>query len=265
MPNLETYVGTARSRVDGRAKVTGAARYAAEFAAPGLLHGSVVSSAIAKGRIIRIDTEAARAVPGVVEVFTHENRPSTAWFTYKYRDEVGPPGSPFRPLYDNAILYSGQPVALVLAEDLEIAQYAASLIRVDYEVAGHATDLHHKRGNAYVPKQRRTGIAPPPSPRGDADKAYAEAPVRVENEYHIAIEHHNPMEPHATTVVWEGGGRITVHDKTQGAQNTHGYVTSVFGLSNDDVRVISPFVGGAFGSGLRPQYQLSSRSWRHWR
>ena len=256
MPNLETYVGTARRRVDGRAKVTGAAKYAAEFTAPGLLHGSVVSGAIAKGRIMRIDTEAARAVPGVVEVFTHENRPSTAWFTHKYQDEVAPPGTPFQPLYDNAILYSGQPVALVLAEDLETAQYAASLVRVDYEAAGHATNFHHRRGDAYVPKQRRTGIAPPPIPRGDADKAYAEAPVRVENEYHIAIEHHNPMEPHATTVVWEGSGGITVHDKTQGAQNTQSYVTSVFGLSKDEVRVVSPFVGGAFGSGLRPQYQL---------
>ncbi|HJS87710.1 MAG TPA: xanthine dehydrogenase family protein molybdopterin-binding subunit [Acetobacteraceae bacterium] len=256
MPNAETYVGTARSRVDGRAKVTGAAKYAAEFAAPGLLHGAVVSSAIAKGRIIRIDTEPARAVPGVAQVFTHENRPSTAWFTHKYRDEVAPPGSPFRPLYDNTVLYSGQPVALVLAEDLETAQYAASLVRVDYEVAEHATDLRHKRGEAYVPKQKRTGVAPPPSPRGDADKAYAEAPVRVENEYRVAIEHHNPMELHAATVVWEGDGRITVHDKTQGVHNTHTYVTSVFGLSQNDVRVISPFVGGAFGSGLRPQYQL---------
>ncbi len=256
MPNTATYVGTARSRVDGKAKVTGTAKYAAEFAAPGLLHGCVVSGAIAKGRITTIDTEAALAVPGVIQVFTHENRPSEAWFDYKYRDEVAPPGSPFRPLYDDKILYSGQPVALVLAEDLGTAAYAASLVRVEYDVAAHATDLVHKLGEAYVPKQKRTGISPPPSPRGDAAKAYAEAPVRVEAEYRVAIEHHNPMEMHATTVVWEGDGKITVHDKIQGVQNTQGYIMGVFGLSKSDVRVVTPFVGGAFGSGLRPQYQL---------
>ncbi len=134
--------------------------------------------------------------------------------------------------------------------------YAASLVRVEYEVADHATDLAHKRGEAYVPKQKRTGVSPPPTPRGDAAKAYADAPVRVENEYRVAIEHHNPMEMHATTVVWEGDGKITVHDKIQGVQNCQGYITGVFGLSTADVRVIAPFVGGAFGSGLRPQYQL---------
>ena len=80
--------------------------------------------------------------------------------------------------------------------------------------------------------------------------------MRVAGEYRPRLEHHNPMEPHASTVVWEGGGKLTVHDKTQGVQNSQGYVASVFGLSKDDVRVISPFVGGAFGSGLRPQYQL---------
>ena len=86
-----------------------------------------------------------------------------------------------------------------------------------------------------------------------------QAPVKFENEYRVAVEHHNPMEPHATTVIWEDGGKLVVYDKTQGVQNSQNYVTGVFGLKKDDVRVISPFVGGAFGSGLRPQYQLSWR------
>lgn len=256
MPQSQPHVGAARSRVDGPAKVTGTAKYAAEFDAPGLLHGYVVSSAVARGRIARIDTRAAEAVPGVVRVYTHENRPRTAWFDYKYHDETSPPGSPLRPLYDAQILYSGQPVALVVAEEFGIARYAASLVRIDYESSEHLTDLERAQAEAYVPKKKRNGIATPPKPRGDARGAFENAPVKVRGEYRVAIEHHNPMEPHASTVIWEEGGRLTVHDKTQGPQNSQRYVAGVFGLKEQDVRVVSPFVGGAFGSGLRPQYQL---------
>jgi xanthine dehydrogenase YagR molybdenum-binding subunit len=141
MPQAESYLGTAQSRVDGRAKVTGTAKYAAEFNVPGLTYGVVVSSAIAKGRIKSIDISAALAVPGVLHVFTHENRPRTAWFSSKYQDETAPPGSPFRPLYDDRIVYGGQPIALVVAEDFGTADYAASLLRVEYAVETHMTDL----------------------------------------------------------------------------------------------------------------------------
>jgi len=256
MPNSETHFGAPRSRVDGRLKVTGAAKYAGEFTAPDLAHGYVVSSAIAKGRITAIDTAEAEAMPGVLRIFTHENRPATAWLSRSYRDAVAPPGTPFRPLYDEKILYSGQPVALVVAESFEAARDAGALVRVTYEAEPPGTDLRTRLAEAYVPPKDRAGIDPPPKPRGDAASAYAAAPAKVENGYHVAPEHHNPMEPHASTVVWEGDGRITVHDKIQGAQNTFDYVTSVFSLPKKDVRVISPFVGGAFGSGLRPQYQL---------
>ena len=121
IPNLENHVGSPRNRVDGAAKVTGAAQYAGEFTAPDLAHGYVVSGSVAKGRITSIETAAALAVPGVIEVFTHENRPRTAWFDYNYQDQVAPPGTPFRALYDDTILYSGQPVALVVAETQEAA------------------------------------------------------------------------------------------------------------------------------------------------
>jgi xanthine dehydrogenase YagR molybdenum-binding subunit len=252
----DPHVGSPRSRVDGPAKVTGAARYAAEFTAPDLTYGYVVSSAVARGRIAQIDVAAAEAVSGVLKVFTHENRPRTAWFNSSYQDEVAPPGTPFRPLYDERIQYSGQPIALVVAETFEIARYAASLIRADYETEPHETDLKLARAQAYVPPKKRSGITPPPKPEGDAMKAYSEAPVRVWGEFTIAREHHNPMEPHASTVMWDGGGKLTVYDKIQGVQNSQGYIASVFGLSKDDVRVLSPFVGGGFGSGLRPQYQL---------
>jgi xanthine dehydrogenase YagR molybdenum-binding subunit len=256
MPDSVTHVGSPRSRVDGPAKVTGAARYAAEYKAPGLAHGYVVSGTIAKGRITRIDSGAALAVPGVLAVLTHENRPRTAWLDRSHRDDVAPPGSPFRALYSDSVAFSGQPVALVVAEDWGLARHAATLVRVEYAPEEHATDLAIQRAEAYEPREKRSGVDPPPSPRGDAAGTFRTAPVRVEGEYRVPVEHHNPMEMHATTVIWEDDGNLTVYDKIQGVQNTHAYVTSVFGLAKDKVRVLSPFVGGAFGSGLRPQYQL---------
>ena len=248
------YIGKPTSRVDGRAKVTGEAKYAAEFNVPNLTYGYVVSSEIAKGKITEIDVSEALLLPGVLQVFTHKNRPAIAWFDRSYKDEVAVPGSPFRPLNNNQIFYSGQPVALVVAEEFEIARYAASLIRVKYDQEAHVTDLNQKREAAYEPKPR-DGIQPPPKPRGNPESAFANAATQHEAEYTAPTEHHNPMESFATTVVWDDG-KIIVHDKTQGAPNVQKYICHVFGLSSSDVRVLSPFVGGAFGSGLRPQYQV---------
>lgn len=248
------YIGKPTSRVDGRAKVTGEAKYAAEFN-PNLTYGYVVSSEIAKGKITKIDASDALKLPGVLQVFTHENRPHIAWFDRSYKDEAAVPGSPFRPLNNNEIWYSGQPIALVVAEEFEIARCAASLICVEYDREAHVTDLDQKRESAYKPKER-SGIKPPPKPRGNAEEAFANAATQHEAEYTVPSEHHNPIESFATTVVWEDDGKITVYDKTQGAPNVQNYICHVFRLSKDDVRVLSPFVGGAFGSGLRPQYQV---------
>ncbi|QQP90612.1 xanthine dehydrogenase family protein molybdopterin-binding subunit [Skermanella sp. TT6] len=255
-PEGGRYVGSAQRRIDGKLKVTGGARYAGEFPAPGLTFGYVICSEIAHGRITRIDTSAAEAVPGVIKVLTHLNRPKVADEDKKYQDQTAPPGSPMRALGDDRIAYSGQPIGLVVAETFELARYAATLVEIEYESWPHKSDLKAERAAAYEPKEKRNGIAPAPPPRGDVDAAFAKAPVRFENEYRVAVEHHNPMEPHATTVIWGDGGKLTVYDKTQGVQNSQNYVTGVFGLNKEDVRVISPFVGGAFGSGLRPQYQL---------
>jgi xanthine dehydrogenase YagR molybdenum-binding subunit len=249
------YIGQPINRVDGRAKVTGAAKYAGEYNVPNLAYGYVVSSPISKGKIKKIDASGALRLKGVLQVFTHENSPRLAQSDESYTDEVAPPGSPFRPLHDDEIKYSGQPVALVVAENFELARYAASLARIEYESEAHATDLKERRGEAYLPRLRQV-IPQPPDPRGDADKAFANAATRLEAEYTSPFEHHNPMETFATTVVWENDGKMTVYDKTQGVQNIHGYICNIFGLSKDDVRVVSPFVGGAFGSGLRPQYQV---------
>ncbi|HEY1459204.1 MAG TPA: xanthine dehydrogenase family protein molybdopterin-binding subunit [Casimicrobiaceae bacterium] len=254
MPAVSPFPGAWHTRVDGALKVTGRARYAGDFPARALAHGWVVSAAIAKGSIARIDMRAALAVRGVLRVYTHKKRPGAAWFNYKYHDAVGPPGRPFRPLRDGRIHFSGQPIALVVAEDLETARYAASLVRVEYRPDAATIDVERVRESAAEPAKRRSG--PPPEPRGDAAAAMASAPLHVDHEYRVAIEHHNPMELQATTVEWQDDGKITVHDKTQGVLNTRSYVSAVFGLTPDKVHVVAPYVGGAFGIGLRPQYQL---------
>jgi xanthine dehydrogenase YagR molybdenum-binding subunit len=247
---MSPYIGTPTSRVDGRAKVTGQAKYAGEFNVDGLAYGSVVAATITKGRIVRIDTVEALKVHGVLGVLTHQNRPHMADDDQSYRDDAAPEnGAPYRPLYDDRILFNGQPVALVLAEDWETARYAAALVRVEYKAEDHVTDLHAAQGKAFV-------VEKPEKPRGDAAKALAAASVRHEAEYFIPIEHHNPMELFASTVVWTGDGKLTVYDKTQGVQNVQRYLCGVFGLKPDDMTVMSPFMGGGFGSGLRPQYQV---------
>src|SRR5436190_18293680 len=134
-----SYLGKPTSRIDGRAKVTGLAKYAAEYNVSGLAHGCVVSSAIAKGRIKRIHTADALAVDGVLDVLTHDHRPKLASSPKKYTDDVAPEGTPFRPLYDDQVLFNGQPVALVVAEEFEIARFAAALVRVEYEQEAHDT------------------------------------------------------------------------------------------------------------------------------
>src|SRR5437762_10573913 len=248
---MVNYIGTATSRVDGRAKVTGEAKYAGEFHTSGLAYGTVVESVIPKGRIARIDISEALRVEGVLDVLTHQNRPRMADTDQAWKDDVAPEdGSPFRPLYDDRIVFSGQPIALVLAEEWEIARYAASLVHVEYEKQAFVTDLHKERDRAFVVKK-------PEKPRGDAEKSYAAADVRHEADYFIPTEYHNPMELFASTVMWDGGGKLTVYDKTQGVQNVQRYLCSVFDKQGNEVRVVSPFVGGAFGSGLRPQYQVA--------
>jgi xanthine dehydrogenase YagR molybdenum-binding subunit len=246
---MTSYIGSATSRIDGRAKVTGAAKYAAEYDQGGVVYGNVVGSMIAKGRVARIDSREALRVEGVLAVLTHENRPRMADRDDAYKDDAAPDGSPFRPLFDDKIRFSGQPVALVVAEDWETARYAASLLNIEYSEEAHATDIYAQRKEAFV-------IEKPEKPRGDAARAYATAAVRHEAEYFIPTENHNPMELFASTVIWEGNGKLTVYDKTQGVQNVHRYLCGVFGLKPEDVKVVSPYMGGGFGSGLRPQYQV---------
>jgi xanthine dehydrogenase YagR molybdenum-binding subunit len=255
---MAPYIGTGTSRIDGVAKVTGAAKYAAEFNAPGLLHGSIATSTIAKGRITRIDASAAKRVKGVLDVLTHANRPQMAGNDKAYKDDVAPLGSPFRPLYDNKIKFNGQPIALVVAETSEVARFAASLVRVEYEKEAQITDIYSQRDAAIPVKPPTNALEAfftPPKMRGAPEQALSAAAVRHEAEYYTPIEHHNPMELFASTVIYERDGKFTVYDKTQGVQNVQRYLCSVFGLKPQEVCVMSPFVGGAFGVGLRPQFE----------
>ena len=243
-------IGQPLDRVDGLLKVTGQARYAGEYPEDGLLHGSVVSGTVARGRVLRIDASRALALPGVVAVIDHTNRPRIASYDEPYQDADAADGSPFRPLYNDQVLYSGQPLALVVAENLELARYAGSLIDIEYATEEHQTDLIILQNDAHP------APAELPKPRGNFQGEYASSALSVDVSYSTPIEHHNPMEPHASTVLYQPDGSLHIHDKTQGTQNGQAYVQKVFGLEKEQVRVFAAFVGGAFGSGLRPQYQL---------
>ncbi len=251
------YIGRPTSRVDGPAKVTGAAKYAAEFNVPGRYYGVVVSSPVTKGKITKIHSAPVLALPGVVQVFSHENAPALASLDKSYKDDGALGGSPFRPLHAPRILFSQQPVALVVAETFELARYAAFILKIDYEAEPHATDLETQRDAGFEPGKGKFGFQPPPAPRGNAKQAYEQAPHRHEAEYTHLAQHSNPMETFATTVEWLGdGNKLNIYDKTQGAHNVQRYITKVFGLSKDEARVVSKYTGGGFGGGLRPQYQV---------
>ncbi len=250
------HIGKGPNRVDGPLKVSGTAHYSGEFNVPNLAYGYVVSSPIAKGKIVAIHADEVRALPGVLEVFSHENVPHLAWLDKSYKDQIAPGGSPFRPLHSPDITFNQQPVALIVADTFELARYAAALLRIDYEQEAHETNLETKRAEGYAPGKGKTGFQPPPPPRGNPDKAWANATHQMEAEYAHGAQHHNPMELFTTTAEWRGDGQITAYDKTQGVYNVKNYLMGVFGLGKDDVRVVNQFMGGGFGSGLRPQYSV---------
>ncbi|HEX8139790.1 MAG TPA: xanthine dehydrogenase family protein molybdopterin-binding subunit [Pyrinomonadaceae bacterium] len=251
---MPRYIGKEMSRVDGVAKVTGKAKYAAEFRAPNLAYGFIVLGSVAKGTIRAIDTREAESASGVIRVFTHLNAPKLG---PKASTEYAPPRNAreqdksFRALQSDRIYFNAQPVALVVAETYEQARYAARLVKVTYNAEKHTTDTEAVRERARVPSQ-----GPPPRPRGNPEEAMKSAPVKVEAEYRIPIEHHNPMEPHAAVAVWEGD-RLTIFDKTQEVYGVRRHLASLFNVPEENVQVISPYVGGAFGSSLRPNYYPS--------
>jgi xanthine dehydrogenase YagR molybdenum-binding subunit len=239
-----TSVGAPLSRVDGRAKVTGAATYAAEFAPPHLAHAVIVTSTVGLGTITGIDDRAARAHRGVIDVVSHLNAPRLPY--RDFRTSIDPPvGERLHVLQDDGVRFFGQPVAVVVAETLEAAQHAADLVTVSYDARTPTTDLETSTATPLVPSGTHGDYA-----RGDADAALETAYTVIDERYRVARENHNPMEPHATIAQWEGE-KLTLWDKAQWVQSTASQIAAVFGLAPGNVRVISPFVGGAFGSALR--------------
>src|SRR5918994_1827601 len=244
------FIGEPISCVDGRQKVTGGATYAAEFDVPHVAHGAIVRSTVAKGRIASIDSSAAEWAPGVLAVLTHRNAPRLPYREHKA--PVDPDvGERLHVLQDDQVSHQGQPIALVVADTLEQATHAATLVRVTYAPEPATTDI--RQVEPVLPTRQQTDQGerrPAETRRGDPEGALAAAEVKVDQTYVIPREHHNPMEMHATIAAWDGD-RLTLWDKTQFVHNVADEIAAVFGIPAENVRVVSPFVGGAFGSGLR--------------
>ena len=226
-------------RRDGRDKVTGAAKYAAEFSIPSLVHAVLVQSTIAAGQVAGFELDTAQGMPGVLAIITPDNAPKLASRT-QAQQSVNQPL-----LQDSEIVYNGQHVAVVVADSLERAQAAAAAVKLRYKEGEAQTTMSGALDQAYVPKSFRNGQRPPDSHRGD-QAAFDAAALRLEATYSTPIEHHNPMEPHATIAAWDGD-RLTVWTATQGISGTQATLAGMFGIEKANVRVICPFVGGGFG------------------
>ncbi len=237
--------GAPLNRIDGVQKVTGAATYAYEYPVEGVTYVFPVQSTIAKGRVSSIDASAARALPGVIAVLSHENAPQLA----PPRDDQD-----LAVFQSDAVAYRGQFVAAVVAETLETARQAASMVAVRYEEQPHDVVLRADRGDLFTPEyvpQKPFGFYPADSAHGDVEAALAAAPVSLDHTYTTPAEHHNPMEPHTTLAIWSDDGNgesVTVYDTCQGVSWRRDDIAIAFGLSSERVRVIAPYVGGGFGS-----------------
>ncbi|MCA2216575.1 xanthine dehydrogenase family protein molybdopterin-binding subunit [Jidongwangia harbinensis] len=235
---MSRLVGRDVARVEGRAKVTGAARYAADQPVAGVLRGFLVLSTVARGEVTRIDTGEARGGPGVVAVYTHRDMPRLAVPEGFYVKG-------FLPMQDARVYHNGQPVALVVAETFEQARDAAARVRVEYRAETPVTALADAAGQAYLPPPFHG--EPNEVIRGDTGAALAAAPVRLDVEYRAPAHHHNPIEPHATTAVWDDG-RLTVYESAQGVNATRQMLAAALGVPPANVRVISEYLGGGFGA-----------------
>ncbi len=226
------------SRVDGRLKVTGAAKYSAEYSVKGVTYGVLVGSTIAKGTITSLDTRAAERAPGVLAVITYQNCPEIPG----YHTPDQPAKGPLKIFLDNKIYFNGQPIALVVAETFERALFAGSLVKAQYNKDDHQTDLKNNLQNGVAKGKDYV--------RGQED-AYKSAPVKVEQEYLLPTEVHNPMELHAIIARWDADNKLTIWDKTQGVKSTQRNIANAFKIPTENVQVNAPFVGGAFGAALR--------------
>jgi xanthine dehydrogenase YagR molybdenum-binding subunit len=234
-------LGTAQTRVEGREKVMGEALYAYEHQVDGVVYAWIVQATVAKGAVGVVDGSEARRLPGVLEILSHENAPDLG--------EVS--DAELAVLQSPRVAYRGQIVALAIAETLEAAREAAALVRIEYAAEEHDVELRADHPKLYTPEKVNPNF-PSETDEGDVDAALARAAVVVDETYTTPAEHNNPMEPHASLAVWSGGD-LTIYDSTQGAPRARDAIADVFGLEPERVRVISPHVGGGFGSKGTPR------------
>src|SRR5918996_1541923 len=244
-------VGRDTPRVDGPSKVTGVAQYTSDFHFPGMLYAVPVEATIANGRVVKLDTAAAEKMPGVRAILHRQNigkifRSTLGQGFEGICEERRPP------FEDDVVRYYGQYVALAVADTFETARAAADAVRVTYakdqpnvETELEAEDDPEVVVTTFGPRERMQ------SQRGDADAAFASAPVKLDQTYVTPAETHNPLEPHATTAMWDGP-MLTLYESSQGVVNLRSVLAQMFGLPNENVRVITKFVGSGFGSKLWP-------------
>ncbi|MGA8974146.1 MAG: xanthine dehydrogenase family protein molybdopterin-binding subunit [Pseudolabrys sp.] len=243
-------VGQPLSRLDGRLKVTGGARYTADVPANAIVHAAIVYSTIANGRVVSIDTTIAENAPGVLVVLTHRNMPRMQALPWSH---LRPQGQTYLPLQDDQVHYAGQPMVLVVATTLDQATYAGTLIKVVYETNIPVMfDLRTAKKDAVEPSQRMWPLS---SSIGDADKAIADAAVKIKQTYTMPDRHHNQMEPHVTLAVWDDDGKLTLYDSTQMVVGTMKLASAVLGVPEEKINVVCEFLGGGFGG--------KSWSWPH--
>ena len=240
MTVTERVLGAPADRLEGGEKVRGRARYAYEYPLENVAYGTLLCATVANGAIRSIDATSALATEGVLAVITHENAPKLP----KAEGELAILQSP-------RVSYRGQIVGVVVAETLEAARRAERRVHFEYEVADHDVELRADHPTLYKPEVVNPSF-PTDTEEGDVDAALSSADFVVDETYRTPSEHNNPMEPHATTAVWDGGA-LTLYDSTQGAFPTQQTVAQTLGLPPGRVHVIAEHVGGGFGSKGTPR------------
>jgi xanthine dehydrogenase YagR molybdenum-binding subunit len=247
-------IGRDTPRVDGPRKVSGLAQYTSDFHFPGLLYAVPVEATIANGRVVKLDTAVAAQMPGVRAIFHREN------IGRIFRSVAGPGVEGIceerrPPFEDDVVRYYGQYIALAVADTFEAAKAAADAVRATYSKDKPNVDTDLKADDEPDVVATTFGMRHRlDSRRGDADAAFATAPIKLDQTYVIPAETHNPLELHATTAIWEGSN-LTLYESSQGVVNLRSVLAQMFGLPKENVRVITKFVGSGFGSKLWPWTQ----------
>jgi xanthine dehydrogenase YagR molybdenum-binding subunit len=236
--------GAPINRVDAWAKVSGAARYSAEHPVDGVVHAVLVTSTIPSGRVLRIDDSAAREVPGVLLVMTHEN---ALRLPQKTKDgKLQPPiGRRLTLLQEDEVHYNNQPIAVVVADTFERAREAGARLRIDYERKPAVLDFEQAKEYVHPPEKVLTEETD--TKRGDLHAGLLTGSAKIDVTYTTPIENHNPLETHATIAHWDGD-RLTLYDSTQYMKGVQRIVASIFDMPPENVTAICPYVGGGFGS-----------------